>query len=227
MSSDKTDPPKRGRIRQMREAYQVTKRVQPRIGLILLGLFVGVLAVFVLIGVLLGNPIYFAVIGVPFALLATVIVFSRKAESAAYAQIEGQPGAAAAALKTLRTGWFVTPAVAVTKNQDVVHRVVGRPGVVLVAEAPASRAGALLANERKRTARFVPDMPIHEIVMGNEEGQVPLRKLQRKVMKLPRVLRPAEVTVLRKRLDALTTTPLPIPKGPMPRGGRVPRGPRG
>lgn len=227
MSSNKPEQPKRGRIRQMREAYKITKSVQPLIGWFLLALFLGVLAIFVIIGLVLNSPIYFLIIGIPFALLTVVIVFSRKAEAAAYAQIEGQPGAAAAALQTLRSGWFVTPAVSVTKNQDIVHRVVGRPGVVLVAEAPASRAGTLLANERKRTARFVPDMPIHEIVMGNGEGQVPLRKLQRKVMKLPRALRPAEVTELRKRLDALTTTPLPIPKGPMPKNGRVPRPPRG
>lgn len=226
MSNDKSDTPKSGRIRQMREAYKLTKTVQPMIGWFLLALFFGILAVFVIIGLLLNSPIYFLIIGIPFAILGVVIIFSRKAESAAYSQIEGQPGAAAAALQTLRSGWFVTPAVSVTKNQDIVHRVVGRPGVVLVAEAPASRAAALLANERKRTARFVPDMPIHEIIMGNGEGQVPLRKLQRKVMKLPRALRPAEVTALRKRLDALTTTPLPIPKGPMPKGGRVPRGPR-
>ncbi|HEY7857534.1 MAG TPA: DUF4191 domain-containing protein [Candidatus Nanopelagicales bacterium] len=226
MSNDKSDTPKRGRIRQMREAYKLTKTVQPMIGWFLLALFLGILAVFVIIGLLLDSPIYFLIIGIPFAVLGVVIIFSRKAESAAYSQIEGQPGAAAAALQTLRSGWFVTPAVSVTKNQDIVHRVVGRPGVVLVAEAPASRAAALLANERKRTARFVPDMPIHEIVMGDGEGQVPLRKLQRSVMKLPRALRPAEVTALRKRLDALTTTPLPIPKGPMPKGGRVPRGPR-
>jgi hypothetical protein len=226
VSNDKSDTPKRGRIRQMREAYKLTKTVQPMIGWFLLALFLGILAVFVIIGLLLDSPIYFLIIGIPFAVLGVVIIFSRKAESAAYSQIEGQPGAAAAALQTLRSGWFVTPAVSVTKNQDIVHRVVGRPGVVLVAEAPASRAAALLANERKRTARFVPDMPIHEIVMGDGEGQVPLRKLQRSVMKLPRALRPAEVTALRKRLDALTTTPLPIPKGPMPKGGRVPRGPR-
>lgn len=224
MSKNEPDSPKRGRIAQIRQAYKLTKSVEPRIGLILLAWFLGVLAVFVLIGLIFRSPIYFLILGFPFALLAVTFIFGRKAETSAYSQIEGKPGAAAAALQTLKQGWFVTPAVAVTKNQDLVHRVLGRPGIVLVAEAPASRAPALLANERKRTARFVPDIPIHEITLGDGEGQVPLRKLQRTVMKLPRALRPAEVTAIRKRLDALTTTPLPIPKGPMPKGGRVPRG---
>jgi hypothetical protein len=226
VSSSTTEPKKRGRIAQIREAYRVTKVSDPRIGWILLGLGLGVLSVFVLLGLLLGSPVFFLIIGIPFALLAVTFVFGRRAEAAAYAQIEGKPGAAAAVLQSLRQGWFVTPAVAVTKNQDVVHRVLGRPGVVLVAEAPASRATNLLANEHKRTSRFVPDVPIHEIVVGDEEGQVPLRKLQRRVMKLPRVMRPAEVTAVRRRLDALTTTPLPIPKGPLPKGGRMPRSPR-
>ncbi len=227
MSSTTPEPKKRGRIAQIREAYRLTKTVQPRIGLVLLAWFVGVLAVFLVLGVVLASPVFFVIIGIPFALLVVTFIFGRRAEASAYSQIEGQPGAAAAALNSLRQGWFVTPAVAVTKNQDLVHRVLGRPGIVLVAEAPASRAAALLANERKRTARFVPDIPIHELVLGDGDGQVPLRKLQRTVMKLPRALRPAEVTAVRKRLDALTTTPLPIPKGPMPKGGRVPRGPRG
>lgn len=223
MSSTTPEPKKRGRIAQIREAYRLTKTVQPRIGLVLLAWFVGVLAVFLVLGVVLASPVFFVIIGIPFALLVVTFIFGRRAEASAYSQIEGQPGAAAAALNSLRQGWFVTPAVAVTKNQDLVHRVLGRPGIVLVAEAPASRAAALLANERKRTARFVPDIPIHELVLGDGDGQVPLRKLQRTVMKLPRALRPAEVTAVRKRLDALTTTPLPIPKGPMPKGGKMPR----
>jgi len=58
---------------------------------------------------------------------------------------------------------------------------------------------------------------------------VPLPKLQRKIMKMPKVLRPAEVTEIRKRLDAATKAgnALPVPKGPMPKNARMPRQPRG
>jgi hypothetical protein len=219
--------PKRGRIAQIRDVYRQTKKTKPLIGLILLGYFFGVLIVFILLGFLFKSPFVFGLLGVFSGIAVMAFIFGRVGEAEMYKQIEGQPGAAASALSTLRAGWFVTPAVSVTKHQDLVHRVLGRPGIILVAEAPASRATSLLANERRRTARFAADVPIHEFVIGNEEGQVPLRKIQRRVMRLPRVLRPAEVTALRKRLDALTTTPLPIPKGPMPKNGRVPRSPRG
>ena len=99
--------------------------------------------------------------------------------------------------------WLVTPAVAVNKSQDIVTRVVGRPGVVLVAEGPSSRVVPLLANERKRTARWLPEVPIYEIQVGNDEGQVPLRKLQKALSKLPRTLRGGEITEIRRRLKAL------------------------
>jgi hypothetical protein len=190
---------------------------------VLLGIFFGVVALFVLLGVLFKSIPFWVVIGVPFATLATVYVFGRRAETAAYAGVEGQPGAAASVLGALRKGWFVTPAVGFTKQQDFVHRVLGRPGVVLVSEGPPGRAAQLLANERKRHARFVGETPIYEIQCGDGEGQVPLRKLQRSVMKLPNNLKPAEVTAVRRRLDALTSTPLPIPKGPLPKGTKMPR----
>ena len=83
------------------------------------------------------------------------IVFGRRAERAAYAQVEGQPGAAAAALGVLRRGWNVQQAVAVTKNQDLVHRVVGRPGVILVGEGNPARVRHLLGVEKKKHARVV------------------------------------------------------------------------
>ncbi len=223
MSSTAPETPPKGRLAQIRETYRMTRRADPRIGWILLGLFVGVLALFVLVGVLTHLVWFWTIIGVPFALLVVTFIFGRRAEKAAYAQVEGQVGAAASVLNTLRSGWFVTPAVAVTKSQDLVHRVVGRPGIVLVSEAPVSRATNLLANERKRTARFVGETPIYEIQCGDGEGQVPLAKLQREVMKLPRNLKPAEVTAVRRRLDALTATPLPIPKGPLPKSARVPK----
>ena len=223
MSSTAPATPPKGRIAQIRETYRLTRTADPAIGWILLGIFVAVLAVFVIIGLLTKTLWFWVIIGLPFALLAVAFIFGRRAEKAAYAQVDGQLGAAASVLNALRSGWFVTPAVGMTKNQDFVHRVIGRPGVVLVSEGPPSRAANLLANEKRRHARFVGDVPIYEIQAGDAEGQVPLRKLQATVMKLPRNLKPAEVTALRKRLDALTSTPLPIPKGPLPKGTKIPR----
>ncbi|MBI1376895.1 MAG: DUF4191 family protein [Frankiales bacterium] len=223
MSSSAPAPRRGGRIAQIRETYSLTRRADPALPWVLLGAFLLPLAVFVVIGVLSHLVWFWTFIGILVATLAATYLFGRRAETAAYNSVEGQVGAAASVLTALRSGWFVTPAVSVTKNQDFVHRVLGRPGVILVSEAPASRAANLLANEHKRHARFVGETPIYEIQAGNEPGQVPLRKLQREVMKLPRNLKPAQVTAVRRRLDALTATPIPVPKGPLPKGARLPK----
>jgi hypothetical protein len=108
---------------------------------------------------------------------------------------------------------------------DVVHRLVGRPGVILIGEGSPARLATLLAAEKKRVARVAFEVPIFEIQVGNEEGQIPLGKLQRKVMRLPRNLKAGAVSDLNHRLRALQPT-LQAPKGPIPKNIRQPRMPR-
>lgn len=220
-------PAKQSRTAQIRAAYSMTRKVDPMVGWVTLAAGLLPVALLVALGLLVGQPVYLGIIGLMLGLLAATIVFGRRAEKAAFSQVEGQPGAAAAALNMMRRGWTVTPAVAVTRNQDVVHRAVGRPGVVLIGEGSPTRVGNLLATEKRKVARFVPEVPIYDIQAGSEEGQVPLRKLNRHLMKLPRNLKAHQVTEVNRRLKALGTMNLPIPKGPVPRGTRMPRGPRG
>ena len=216
----------RERLGTIAENYRMAQRAHPTLTLELLGIVVAVLAVIGIPVTLFLNWFTGLMVGLPLALLAATFWFSRRAMSAAYAQIEGQPGAAAAVAESLRGNWSVTPAVAVTRNQDIVSRAVSRCGVVLIGEGPGSRIGPLLATERKKTGRWLPETPIYEIQVGTEEGQVPLRKLQSSMRKLPSTLRPAEVTAIRRRLDAVASSPLAVPKGPMPTSARQVRRPR-
>ncbi len=219
-------PAKQGRIAQIRSAYTMTRRVDRMVGWVTLAAGLLTFAVLLAIGFLVGHPVYLAFLGFMAAVLVATVVFGKRAERAAFSQVDGQPGAAAAALNMLRRGWVVTPAVAVTRNQDIVHRAVGRPGVVLIGEGVPSRVQALLATEKKKVARFVPDVPVYDLQAGNEDGQVPLRKLNNRLMKMPRNLTTTQVTEVNRRLKALGTMSLPIPKGPMPKSARMPRGPR-
>ncbi|WP_328995282.1 DUF4191 domain-containing protein [Kribbella sp. NBC_01245] len=215
---DAASEKKQGRLKQIRSAYQLTKKSDPKIGLILAGIFIAVVAVFVAVGLLVGPWFVWIGLGVPLALLATTVVFGRRVEKAAYSQIEGQTGAAASALQTLRRGWTVTPAIAVTKNADIVHRVVGRPGIILVGEGQPSRLKNLLTAERKKHVRVAGGAPVIEIVAGDGEGEIGIRKLSKHVMKLPAALQPSEITDLLQRLKALDAVrpQVPMPKGPMP-----------
>jgi hypothetical protein len=216
---------KKGRIAQIKQTYKMARRTDRWVGWITLAYMLGALGIAVLLGFLLGPLWMWLIMGLPSALLAGAIVFGRRAERAAYGQIEGSPGAAAAAIGTLRRGWDSAPGIGANRYQDVVHRAVGRPGIVLIGEGDVpSRVSNLLAQEKKRHARVAPETPIYDVVVGRGEGLVPLPKLAKHLQKLPKNLRPGEVTELRHRLRALGTQPVGLPKGPLPKGIKLPTG---
>jgi hypothetical protein len=212
-------PKKEGALRRIVSAYKITRKRDRWVGLICLAWLLGVLIV---VGGLLWwliHPLAGVIVGVPAGMLAWLIVFGRRAERAAYAEVEGQPGAAGAALGILRKGWQVQQAVAVTKNQDLVHRVVGRPGVVLVGEGNVGRVRQLLAVEKKKHARVVGEVPIYDVIVGDgTDDTVAVSALAKHVQKLPRNIAPADITDVMQRLRALDAMrpQIPIPKGPMP-----------
>jgi hypothetical protein len=219
------DPADMGRIKQLRMAAGLVRKSNPWALPIVALTAIGVIAVFVVVGLLTGLVVLLAPLGVLVGVMAAMILFGRFAQSAQYAAIEGQPGAAAAILQTMRGGWTVTPAVAANRNMDVLHRAVGKPGVVLVGEGSPSRLPSLLAAEKKRISRVAYDVPIYDFQVGNEEGQLPIRRLQRKLMRLPRNLKGPAVAELNFRLKALPGN-LQAPKGPLPKTGRMPKQPR-
>lgn len=208
----------------MRAVWSMTRKADPKLPLLVLGPALVVLAVLVVVGVLIGHPIYLSILGVLGALFVGMAIFGRRATASMYAQVEGQPGAAASVLQTLRGDWRTTPAVAFNRNMDFVHRVVGRPGVVLVAEGNPAQLRQLITDQKRRVGRVAPDTPIYEVLVGDGEGQVPLRKLQQHMMKLPRNIGRREIPGLEQRMKALGGTNVPMPKGPMPRQGQIPRG---
>jgi hypothetical protein len=208
-----------GQARMIKQAYSLTRKNDPKLPWIMLIWFVAVAAVIELVGILLDSPFMFLPLALISGGLAALIIFGRRAQGSAYRQVEGQPGAAAWVLEGMRGDWRVTSGVAGTQQMDAVHRVLGRPGVILVAEGVPARVRGLLAQEKKKVARVVGDTPIYDITVGDDEGQIPLRKLSTHVMKLPRNLSAAEVNALARRMSALGGARMPVPGGPLP-GGR-------
>jgi Domain of unknown function (DUF4191) len=218
------EPPALKRRQQFVQTYRMAKESDPALGRWVFGAgLVGFLVGFAVFWLVVGRA---SVIGLAVTVIGALMagtltgltVFSRRAQRAVYGQMEGQVGAAAGALGLLKRGWHVDNAVAFTKQQDVVHRVVGPPGIVLVGEGSPGRLKALLTSERKRHERVAVDAPVHEIVVGNGEGQVPLAKLARHVQKMKRQVQPAEITDILARLKAIDASRpvLPMPKGPTP-----------
>jgi hypothetical protein len=221
--SQPVDPENMSRTKQFIETFRMARKSDPRLALWILGSFLlGAVVGFVIFWLLPSSGVLHIVLSVVGALLLgtllAMIVFGRRAQKAAYKQMEGQPGAAAAALRMLRRGWKSDPVIAFTKQQDIVHRVVGPPGIVLVGEGNPHRLRQLMTSERRKHERVASEVPIHEVICGNGEGQVPLPKLARHIQKLGRSVKPAEMTDILNRLKALDAnrSSIPLPKGPVP-----------
>jgi hypothetical protein len=208
------------RFQTFRDAYSVTINVKPWIPFALIAVFLSVWAIGITLGYVIGHPIYVAFVSLPVALLAAMFFFTRQASTAAYSSIEGQLGAGASVLMAIRKGWTTTPAVAVARNQDMVHRSVGRAGIVLVGEG-SQGVKQMLMEERRKSERFAPGVPITEVIVGELEGQVSIRKLQKHLAKLPKKLSAHQMREVRARLKAIGGMSMPIPKGPMPKGVRI------
>ena len=230
-SSTPLDPSTMSRRRQVVETFRMTKQVDRAVGWWMLAAFLVCGGIgFGIFWALPGEgtlALVMAVIGgLLLGLLGMMIVFSRRAQKAAYARLDGQVGAGARALTMLRRGWQVEEVVGFTKQQDMVHRVVGPPGIVLVGEGNPNRLRQLLNSERKKHERVAADFPVHEVLVGTGEGQVPLPKLVRHIQKLGRQVKPAEQTDLIQRLKALDAQrpKVPLPRGPVPTSMKGMRG---
>ncbi|WP_080794002.1 DUF4191 domain-containing protein [Corynebacterium pacaense] len=204
------------------------KQDKALIPLILLSV-IGIPLLLFLIGLIWGGQWWMLPIGIALGIVLAMFIFTRRVERDVYKRAEGQQGAAGWAVENLRSGvgmtWRTKTAVAVTTHMDAVHRVIGLSGVVLVGEGSPHRLKPLMAQQRKRLNRVAPGVPVYEIITGEGEGQVPIAKLQRELVKLPRNYRKNDVASLAARIEAMDSTGAgagaALPKGPMPKGAKM------
>lgn len=219
----KKKAPRGEKWKQIAQAYKLTYARDKQLPWWMALAFVGSAALIFLIATVIGVPMFIGIpLAVLFGVLGLMIIFGRRAQKAAFGQVEGQPGAGGWALQNMRGDWRVTQGVQLNSQLDAVHRVLGKPGVVLVGEGQPHRLRPLMAQEKKRVARIAGDAPIYDVLIGDDEGQVPLRKLNNHMVKLPRNLTQQQVNALDKRMAALGgTKAAPLPKGPMPKQARM------
>jgi len=219
---EKSTAPREKRFKTIRDAYALSKRAYKFVFLRCLLIFALIMSLGIFLGSLLDREGYAAFVTFPLAFLGAFFYFTRLASNAAYSSIEGELGAAASVLMSIRRGWTITPHVSFNKNQDMVHQAVGRPGVVLVGEGGPAVQG-LLNDQRKKLERFAPGVPVFEFVSGSREGQIPIRKVQRQLKKYPKKLSRVQVRELRARLKSIGGMNIPLPKGPLPKNVGMPK----
>lgn len=231
--SDKPVKPKRENpFKRIASVYKTIKQIDPQVTLWMVLAFVVVLAVGTIIGLVLGHVVPSLVVSIPFAALAAMIVLSRRGERAAFAQMEGQRGAAIGGLSALKRGWYYDQepvAADATKANDInssamVFRALGRPGVVLLGEGPKHRVEKLFVKEKKKVTRVAPGVPVHTFIVGSGEGELAPRKIRMTLTKLRPELSKEEMAVVNKRLKSLPGLRQGIPAGVDPTRARMNRG---
>lgn len=225
--ADKTPSPvkKRRWYHNLADAYRITARSYPWFKWVLAAVVVVSIALSIVIAVLSeGSIILWILMGVMTGILLATLLLSYFAPRAMYMQIEGTVGAVYAVLSQIKRGWIVhEQPINATREQDLVWRIVGRPGVVLISEGPSSRVRPLLDAERKKVQRVAQNVPVHVLQVGTGEGQVRLADLQSRLRKFKNVLTREEVPSASQRLNALTSKSAPIPKGIDPNRVRMNR----
>jgi hypothetical protein len=224
-------PKKPGRMKQMWQVFQMTRRYDSNIVWIMVLAFLVPVLLTVGLSFLFSPGNVFSIVlwsisGVLAGILAMLIILGRRAEKAAYSQIEGQPGAVGAVLRSsLKRGWVGSemPVAVNGKTQDAVYRAVGRGGVVLIGEGPRTRTTRMVEEERRKVSRVLGTIPVTVVSVGPDEDAVPLHKLAAKLTRIKPTLTKAEVLAVNNRLSSLGTK-LPIPKGVDPMKARPQRG---
>ncbi len=213
-----TDPKDWGQVRQIIEVYKVTAEHDPKANLFMGGALALCIVVFTVLGIFLQPWWLYVIFGVLFGVLAAMSVLTWRAKSATYKRYEGQKGSAEVAMSMLGKEWVKSPVITANRQLDIVHRVVGPGGIVLIGEGDPGRVRTMLATEAKKHEQVKYGVKVTTLVMGDRENQVPLGKLADHIKKLPKIIKTAEITDISNRLRALDSMrpKLPLPKGPMP-----------
>jgi len=230
MARPSTPEKEPGRIRQMWQVFQMTRRYDSAIVPLLLAAFIVPAGLSIVLSILFSGDnvigmILYIVAGVLAGVLLVLIVLGRRAEAAAYSQIAGKPGAVSAIMKSgLRRSWTGSEMpIVMNKNQDYVYRAVGRGGVVLIGEGPRTRTQPMLEKERANVQRILPNVPVNLLYVGPDSDSTPLGKIVPALNRYKRTLTRAEVLAVSNRLASLGRNGMPIPKGIDPNRVRAPR----
>ncbi|MFC5379877.1 DUF4191 family protein [Aquipuribacter nitratireducens] len=222
-------PKKQGRLKQFAAVWRLTTQYDKAAPLWVIGSALVVLAVGVVLTLVVAGSVFTTVMGVLTAVLTALLVglfvLTRRADKALFAQVDGRQGATAIVMQQLRRGWTTSeePVGADPRTGDLVFRAVGKPGIVLLVEGPLPRTLRLAESEKKRHSRVASGVPVHVVHVGNGPDQTPLRKVSRRLMRMPRTLTGAEVSAVVKRMQALGGLRAAVPKGIDPYRARADR----
>lgn len=222
MAKDKKPKKSSGMFAQFGEQIRFLKGVDPKA--VPLAIFIGVaafviitvLGVFISAGAFLGIVIWI-VLGIVTGYLSALLTLTRRANTAIFTKYANEPGRISLTVGTLTRRVYKgtnQPVAVNARTRDMVFRIVGPAGVVLLGEGIKNSTQQLLEDERRKVQRVASGVTVHTF-FSSEDGQgVPLATLHKKVTKLKRTLTKNEIRAVQNRLAAMDSRGgLPIPKG--------------
>ena len=223
---EKIKKPKRpkgnGMFAQFRQQAKFLKEVDPKampVGILFASI---AFVVLVVVGALVSGlnflgMVIWVVLAIVTAYLTLLLTMTRRANTAIFKKYEDEPGRVSITVGTLtRRRWKGSnqPVAINARTKDMVFRIVGPAGVVLMAEGSKTSARALLEDERRKVQRLASGVTVHTFFTSQDGEGVPLAQLHKKVSKLKRTLNRAEINAVQNRLASIDSrSGLPIPKG--------------
>ena len=223
MANDKKKPEKApGLFAQFREGVNFLKVENPRavpisivsgVGIFLV---VAVLGIFISGGFIIGIALW-VVLAIISGYLSALLFLSRSANTAVFKKYANEPGRVSLVIGSLtRRNYKGTnqPVAVNPRTKDMVFRIVGPAGVILMGDGAPTSTKAMLEDERRKVQRIVANVTVHTIFCSESGDGTPLREMEKKVKSFKRALNRQEIRAVQNRLAAMDTRGgLPIPKG--------------
>jgi Domain of unknown function (DUF4191) len=221
-----------GMFAQLREGVNFLKVENPKALPIAILIGIGVFAFITVLGLfmsgasILGISLW-AALGLMTGYLSGLYAITRQANTAVFKKYANEPGRVSlvAGVLTRRAYKGTNQPTAVNpRTKDMVFRVVGPAGVVLLGDGSPTSTKAMLEDERRKIQRVAQGVQVHMIYCSDNGDGVPLLQLEKAVKKLKRSLNRTDIRNVQNRLAALDTRGgLPIPKGIDPMKVRAPK----
>src|SRR5699024_6984999 len=119
---------------------------------------------FFLVGLLFNGQCVMMIFGLGIGFLFAIMFFSCRLDRGMYKRVEDQPGVAGWALdnqlkNSVGMAWKVEQGIAMTRQQDIIHRVIGNTGVVFVAEGNKNRLKPTMSQLKRRVDKLAGGVP--------------------------------------------------------------------
>jgi hypothetical protein len=211
-----------GFLSQFGEQVRFLKGVDPKAlpTAILIG--VGTFLVLVLLGSVISNFQFlgiaiWSVLALIAGYLSALLTLTNRANRAIFTKYANEPGRISLTVGTLTRRIYKgtnQPVAVNARTKDMVFRVVGPAGVVLMGEGAKNSTQQLLEDERRKIQRVASGVTVHTFYSSEDGSGVPIHVLHKKVNKLKRTMSKTEIRAVQNRLAAMDSRGgLPIPKG--------------